>query len=551
MATAGKAFWFTNPLLPLRRGICAMHDVTTASQMDHFKTVVDLEQLCFNCRALLDDGPKHRIHGHVGDGKLLNVDNVDNINSVNSVNNVTTANTVNAASLIDSANSDSNQDQANINERPWFDIAFALTETPDEADSPVNHPSFITSERFDELVPGLASESATRRRTVTYHIVHHKACNISGSFKDHIRAKCVYSLPDPCRRLHPAFLPCDKSSTDPRLNIMPLRRKAKARSQSPPKRSGSTSPNKPDDAAGGPDNQSYDMIAPADMDIDIDGARKTISDFRMAYIAQASCCAISGGGRPWSALQPIGPGVQACHIVPQQHYHLYPLGDPSDTTQDSARRLCQAWEKTWSPGNGILLMKHIHDFFDARLLSIHPTTLRIRVFVPFEDLELYHGRKAQIPPRVDRSALAHHYDMCCIENMAAERPSIILSSLDATNRSSSAISLVSPSSGGSTPLSGRPSLPMTPSSGDALQTAPPAGDPSKRRRPTRNGNETQGCVNDDEEYWLEEVVVQDLLRGRKRQRPDDFSFDGYVTQSNSREFLANVNRELQKDLGLA
>ncbi|KAM0664361.1 hypothetical protein ACQRIU_006944 [Beauveria bassiana] len=36
--------------------------------MDYFKTVVDLtgiEQLCFNCRALLDDGPKHRIHGHL------------------------------------------------------------------------------------------------------------------------------------------------------------------------------------------------------------------------------------------------------------------------------------------------------------------------------------------------------------------------------------------------------------------------------------------------------------------------------------------------------
>ncbi|EJP60820.1 tetratricopeptide repeat domain protein [Beauveria bassiana ARSEF 2860] len=45
-----------------------MHDAATASQMDYFKTVVDLtgiEQLCFNCRALLDDGPKHRIHGHL------------------------------------------------------------------------------------------------------------------------------------------------------------------------------------------------------------------------------------------------------------------------------------------------------------------------------------------------------------------------------------------------------------------------------------------------------------------------------------------------------
>ncbi|KAM3548466.1 hypothetical protein MY1884_009169 [Beauveria asiatica] len=35
--------------------------------MDH-KIVIDLtgsEQLCFNCRAILEDGPKHRIHGYV------------------------------------------------------------------------------------------------------------------------------------------------------------------------------------------------------------------------------------------------------------------------------------------------------------------------------------------------------------------------------------------------------------------------------------------------------------------------------------------------------
>ncbi|ATY67181.1 hypothetical protein A9K55_000376 [Cordyceps militaris] len=475
-----------------------------------------------------------------GVGKLLNIDNVDNVDNVNNVNSVNSANSANntnsanSANSVNSVNSDNSDNSVNTE---WFDIAFALAETPDEADAPVNCPSFITSERFDELVPGLASESSTRRRIVTYHIVHHKPCNIPEAHW--VPAKCVYSLPDPRRRHHPAFLPYDKSSTDPRLNMMPLRRKAESRS-------GSTSPNEPGDAAGGPDNQGhYDMIAPADLDIDTDTARKTMNDFRMACIAQANCCAISGGGRPWSPLQLIGPGVQACHIVPQQHHHLYPLGDQSDTIQDSAQRLCQTWEKTWSPGNAILLMKHIHDFFYARLLSIHPTTLRIRVFVPLEDIELYHGRKAQIPPRVDRSALAHHYDMCCIENMAAERPSFIISSLDATSRSSSAINLASPSSGGSTPLSRRPSPPMTPSSGDAVQSAPPAGDPSKRRRLTHKRDETQGCVKDDE-YRSEEEVEQDLLRGRKRQRKDDFGFDGHVTQSNSHGFLADVNWELQK-----
>ncbi|KAM3516621.1 hypothetical protein NHJ13051_009737 [Beauveria bassiana] len=42
--------------------------MATASQMDHFKIVVDLtgvKQLYFNYRALLDDGLKYRIHGHL------------------------------------------------------------------------------------------------------------------------------------------------------------------------------------------------------------------------------------------------------------------------------------------------------------------------------------------------------------------------------------------------------------------------------------------------------------------------------------------------------
>lgn len=34
----------------------------------------------------------------------------------------------------------------------------------------------------------------------------------------------------------------------------------------------------------------------------------------------------------------------------------------------------------------------------------------------------YHGLIAKIPGIVDRDALAHHYEMTCIENMAAEMP---------------------------------------------------------------------------------------------------------------------------------
>lgn len=79
--------------------------------------------------------------------------------------------------------------------------------------------------------------------------------------------------------------------------MMPLRRKLKARSHSPPKRtSGSTSPNKQVD--GKADNDYADIIAPVGLDINIDAANKKINEFRIAYIAQANCCAVSGDGEP-------------------------------------------------------------------------------------------------------------------------------------------------------------------------------------------------------------------------------------------------------------
>ncbi|OAA56398.1 hypothetical protein ISF_07466 [Cordyceps fumosorosea ARSEF 2679] len=155
------------------------------------------------------------------------------------------------------------------------------------------------------------------------------------------RSQCAHYLSDPRRFNHPSYLPYNKTQSDPRLSIMPLRRKLKARSQSPPKRSaGLTSPSKPDDGDG--DDDYANMIAPASLDINMDSAKKQVSDFRMECIAQSTCCAVSGDGEPWSSIQPIGPGVQACHIVPQQHFHLYPMedGNGDSMPEDSAHRLC-------------------------------------------------------------------------------------------------------------------------------------------------------------------------------------------------------------------
>ncbi|KAJ0132494.1 Dual specificity protein kinase lkh1 [Fusarium oxysporum f. sp. albedinis] len=134
---------------------------------------------------------------------------------------------------------------------------------------------------------------------------------------------------------------------------------------------------------------------------------------------------------PWCSGPPTGPGVEACHIITQHHHHVYP----------------EVWQSTWSLRNAILLMKHLHEFFDAQLFSIHPHTLHIRVF-----------------------ALRHHYDMSCIENMTADRPI-----LDAISPSISRMI-----SGTATPVTAMTDLPATPTSGESGNRM--VGGPSERQR---------------------------------------------------------------------
>lgn len=121
-------------------------------------------------------------------------------------------------------------------------------------------------------------------------------------------------------------------------------------------------------------------------------------------------------------MPPFGPALQACHIVEQMHYHVYPDEEEVGDSGASARRLEAAWKRTWAPENGILLLSHLHECFDMRLFSIHPQTLKVRVFMPYDVLLAYHGVTAKIPRNTDRRALRHHYDMCCIENIAARMP---------------------------------------------------------------------------------------------------------------------------------
>ena len=68
-------------------------------------------------------------------------------------------------------------------------------------------------------------------------------------------------------------------------------------------------------------------------------------------------------------------------------------------------------------------MNDIRHLFEARLISIHPDTHMIRAFVPYDFITDFNGKKANIPRKVDKLALRHHYEMACIENMAAQMPS--------------------------------------------------------------------------------------------------------------------------------
>ncbi|KAJ8128811.1 hypothetical protein O1611_g4820 [Lasiodiplodia mahajangana] len=213
-------------------------------------------------------------------------------------------------------------------------------------------------------------------------------------------------IPDPVCRQDPRYLPPNETPSNPNLTITQFCQKLETDSRYTSRRSSLDA-----------DLPGKDNLTEAN-----DREFENVS----GCLSFETCCVVSGEGESWCPGQPVGPGVQACHIIPQQHYHLYPNphcggSDDDKIVEGSPRRLREAWQTAWSPSNGILLMKHLHGFFNARLFSIHPDTFRIRVFVPYNALTRFNGRKASVPESVDCEALRHHYEMCCIENMAAAR----------------------------------------------------------------------------------------------------------------------------------
>ncbi|KAI0873043.1 hypothetical protein GGS24DRAFT_465388 [Hypoxylon argillaceum] len=221
----------------------------------------------------------------------------------------------------------------------------------------------------------------------------------------------------PRRRFEPRYLQIGKPNVDDSFKTVLLRGKPNKRP-----RNASTSLERSQSPTKGGSDDASDRYPPAL--VEKDEADSLINSFRQGVLTAAgSRCAISGKGKAWCPNAALfGPAMQAAHVVPQLHWNVYPDANQDIAAAEDSEALRDSWLSTWQYRNGLALAAHLHVCFDARLISIDPRSNRIRAFMPYDLILEYHNKDAIIPPEVDRCALQHHYDMCCIENMATAEP---------------------------------------------------------------------------------------------------------------------------------
>lgn len=153
------------------------------------------------------------------------------------------------------------------------------------------------------------------------------------------------------------------------------------------------------------------------------GAEEAMKGFHSHSNTSGRCCAISGLGRfapENSKLAWSDPGLTISHIIPPQHFEVYPVDKSGIEDEDD--ELSEKWRMTWDPReNGIVLLGHFHDLWRARLVAIEPSTLTVRCFGPYDSIAAYEGKKAHFSNVPNRDALRWHYDMCVYENITAKQ----------------------------------------------------------------------------------------------------------------------------------
>lgn len=152
-------------------------------------------------------------------------------------------------------------------------------------------------------------------------------------------------------------------------------------------------------------------------------AEEAMEGFHSLSNTSGRCCAISGLGRyspDNSSLAWSDPGLTISHIIPPQHFEVYPI-DNSDTDGEDDE-LGEKWRMVWDPReNGIILLGHFHALWRARLVAIEPSTLTVRCFGPYDSIAIYEGKKAHFSNVPNRETLRWHYNMCVFENITAKQ----------------------------------------------------------------------------------------------------------------------------------
>lgn len=155
------------------------------------------------------------------------------------------------------------------------------------------------------------------------------------------------------------------------------------------------------------------------------GAKEAMEGFHSLSNTSGRCCAISGLGTyapENSKLAWSDPGLTVSHIIPPQHFDVFPV-DRSDLDGEDDE-LAEKWRMTWDPReNGIVLLGHFHAMWKARLVAIEPSTLTVRCFGPYDSIAAYEGRVAHFSNVPNKEILRWHYRMCVYENITAKQPS--------------------------------------------------------------------------------------------------------------------------------
>ncbi|KAF8853666.1 hypothetical protein BDZ45DRAFT_677476 [Acephala macrosclerotiorum] len=416
-------------------------------------------------------------------------------------------------------------------------------------------------------------ESGQKPSKTRYRVVNHDIdkCDRQDSVHlgDHIAGTCATQIPRPVRRQHPSYRPINKTSDDPDLPSTPKRG---SRRGSPTKTSGSQSPVKRVKTNSGASPQPPQDSGQLQEDaiesfINKQDAKKAMDSFRNAAETRGSSCAISGMGGGWANGMVVGPGIHACHIVPQSTWDQYPLPEDEDEddygpTLDSQRKWQRKWESTWAGENALWMQSSIHDAHDGRILAIHPETWKIRVFAPYDLIIPYQNTTAHLsedyPP--DARALRYQWESCVIENMTAKNlwrnpirtfaspPEPESSVIEGEWRSSPTKQHRALKMSSTSQTLGLTTLDLQAATGEALDDCRHAS-PSDQSVPelemltsdtTPRLDESSESIKDPDSNWTKKRRLSSDVKHLV-----DIDLD-YITSVNAASFLADVNWELKR-----